>query len=57
VDEFQTLAYKVANLVNSRPLSRPSLSQGKLILTPNHFVFVNLSGSVTTENVNLHSQR
>ena len=28
VDEFWTMAYKVANLVNSRPLSRLSLSEG-----------------------------
>ncbi len=27
VDEFRTMAYKVANLVNSRPLSRLSLSE------------------------------
>ncbi len=57
VDEFQTVAYKVANLVNSRPLSRLSLSEGDIILTPNHFLFGNLGGSVTTENITSHSQR
>jgi hypothetical protein len=41
VDEFWTMAYKVANLVNSRPLSRLSLSGG---ITPNHFLFGNLGG-------------
>ncbi len=30
-DEFRTLAYRVASLVNSRPLSRLSLSEGELI--------------------------
>ena len=49
VDEFRTEAYKVANLVNSRQLSRLSLSEGDIILTPNHFHFGNLGGSVTTE--------
>ncbi len=48
VDEFRTVAYKVANLVNSRPLSRLSFSEGDTILTPNHFLFGNLGGSVTT---------
>ena len=57
VDEFRTMAYKVANLVNSRPLSRLSLSEGDLILTPNHFLFGNLGGSVTVENITSHSQR
>jgi hypothetical protein len=57
VDEFRTMAYKVANLVNSRPLSRLSLSEGDLILTPNHFLFGNLGGSVTTETFTSHSQR
>jgi hypothetical protein len=57
VYEFQTMAYKVANLVNSRPLSRLSLSEGDLILAPNHFLFGNLGGSVTTENITSHSQR
>ncbi len=28
VDEFRTMAYKVANLVNSRQLSRLSISEG-----------------------------
>jgi hypothetical protein len=41
VDEFRTLAYRVASLVNIRPLSRPSLSEGELILTPNNFLFGN----------------
>jgi len=44
LDEFQTIAYKVANLV--RPLSRLSLNEGDIILTPNHFLFGNLGGSV-----------
>jgi hypothetical protein len=47
----------VANLVNSRPLSRLSLSEGDIILTPNHFLFGNLGGSVTTETFTSHSQR
>jgi hypothetical protein len=57
VDEFRTLAYRVASLVNSRPLSRLSLSEGELILTPNHFLFGDLGGSVTTDKINTHSQR
>jgi hypothetical protein len=57
VDEFRALAYKMANLVNSRPLSRLLLSEGDLILTPNHFLFENLGGSVTTENLTSYSQR
>ncbi len=57
MDEFRTLAYHVASLVNSRPLSRLSLSEGELILTPNHFLFGNLGGSVTTDKINTHSQR
>jgi hypothetical protein len=47
----------VANLVNSRPLSRLSLSEGDIILTPNHSLFGNLGGSVTTENITSHSRR
>jgi len=46
-----------ASLVNSRPLSRLSLSEGELILTPNHFLFGDLGGSVTTDKINTHSQR
>ncbi len=57
VDKFWTLAYHVASLVNSRPLSRLSLSEGELILTPNHFLFGDLGGSVTTNKINTHSQR
>ncbi len=57
VDEFWTVAYKMANLVNSRPLSRLSLSEGDIILTPNHFLFGNLGSSVTTETFTSHSQR
>jgi hypothetical protein len=57
VDEFRTVAYKVENLVNSRPLSRLSLSEGDIILTPNHFLFGNLGGIVTTENITSLSQR
>jgi hypothetical protein len=57
VDEFWTLAYRVASLVNCRPLSRLSLSEGDLILTPNHFLFGNLGGSLTTDKINMHSQR
>jgi hypothetical protein len=33
VDEFLTVSYKVANLVNIRPLRRFSLSDGDIILT------------------------
>jgi hypothetical protein len=44
-------------IVNSRPLSRLSLTEGDLILTPNQFLFGNLGGSVTTENVISHYQR
>ncbi len=47
----------MASLVNSRPLSRLSLSEGDLILTPNHFLFRNLGGSVTTDKITSHSQR
>ncbi len=47
----------MANLVNSRPLSRLSLSEGDLILTPNHFLIGNRGGSVTSENITSHSQR
>jgi Family of unknown function (DUF5641) len=47
----------VASLVNSRPLSRLSLSEGDLILTPNQFLFGNLGGSVTTDKMTSHSQR
>ncbi len=47
----------MANLVISRPLSRLSLSEGDLILIPNHFLFGNLGGSVITENITSHSQR
>jgi hypothetical protein len=57
VDEFWTLAYRVASLVNSRQLSRLSLSDRDLILTPNHFLFGNLGGSVTTEKITSHFQR
>jgi hypothetical protein len=53
VDEFWTMAYRVANLVNSRLL----LSEGDLILTPNQFLLGNLGVSVTTENITSHSQR
>ncbi len=51
VDEFLTVAYKVANLVYSRPLSILSLSEGDIILTPNHFLLGNLGGSLTTETL------
>jgi len=57
VDDFWTMAYKVANIVNSIPLSRLSLSEGDLILTRKHFLFGNLGGSITTENITSHSQR
>ncbi len=57
MDEIRTVAYKVANLVKSRPLSRLSLGEGDIILTPNNFLFGKLGGSVTTENITSHFQR
>jgi len=47
----------VFSLVNSRPLTRLSLSEGDLILTPNLFLFGNLGSSVTTDKITSHSQR
>jgi len=57
VDAFRTLAYRRASLVNSRQLSRLSLSEGDLILTPYNFLFGNLGGSVITNKITSHSQR
>jgi len=51
------MAYKVADFANSGPQNRLSLTQGDLILTPNHFLFGNLGGSITTENFTSYSQR
>jgi hypothetical protein len=49
MDGFRTFVSRCAALINGRPITRVEAAQGKLILTPNHFLHGSLGGAVATE--------
>jgi hypothetical protein len=49
LDQLQTVAYYIANTLNSRPLTMVKSDDSETItLTPNHFLFGSLGGAVCT---------
>jgi hypothetical protein len=49
LDQFQTVAYYIANTLNSRPLTTVRSDESEtMTLTPNHFLFGSLGGAVCT---------
>jgi hypothetical protein len=57
MDEFRTFVSRCAALINGRPLTRVESEQGKIILTPNHFLHGSLGGAVETGNESCLSKR
>ena len=51
MDEFRTFVSRVACLLNGRPLTRVEVDHRTVILTPNHFLYGNLGGAVSTERI------
>ena len=48
MDEFTS---RVVCLLNERPLTRVEVDSRTVILTPNHFLYGNLGGAVSTERI------
>jgi hypothetical protein len=51
MDEFRTAISRCASILNGRPLTRYKEEGLNLILTPNHFLHGNLSGAVSTKDL------
>ena len=51
LDEFRTLVSRCAAIINGRPLKRIPDDPSVTILTPNHFLYGNMGGAITTENL------
>jgi hypothetical protein len=57
MDEFRTAMSRVSSLLNSRPLTRIKDEDTYQILTPNHFLFGNLGGAVSTDELKHPNER
>jgi len=51
MDEFRTFVSRVTCLLNGRPLTRVEVDNRTVILTPNHFLYGNLGGAISTERI------